>query len=141
MMGGRAGRRSMTNTAVIVDAVRSAPGKGKSGGALSAVSVTGDDPILILTGIVPATRKALDWATLSIDEIDAYEVNEAFAPVPLAWLNDVAANPARLNQQGGAIALGHALGASGARLLTTLEQTGGDTGCRQCATAPAWRTR
>jgi len=95
-------------------------------------SVTGDDPILMLTGIIPATRKALDRAGLSIDDIDAYEVNEAFAPVPLAWLNDVAADPDRLNQQGGAIALGHALGASGARLLTTLvttlEQTGGRYG-------------
>jgi acetyl-CoA acyltransferase len=95
-------------------------------------SVTGDDPILMLTGIIPATRKALDRGGLSIDDIDACEVNEAFAPVPLAWLNDVAADPDRLNQQGGAIALGHALGASGARLLTTLvttlEQTGGRYG-------------
>jgi acetyl-CoA acyltransferase len=95
-------------------------------------SVIGDDPILMLTGIIPATRKALDRAGLSIDDIDAYEVNEAFAPVPLAWLNDLAADPGRLNQQGGAIALGHALGASGARLLatlvTTLEQTGGRYG-------------
>jgi acetyl-CoA acyltransferase len=95
-------------------------------------SVIGDDPILMLTGIIPATRKALDRAGLGIDDIDAYEVNEAFAPVPLAWLNDLAADPGRLNQQGGAIALGHALGASGARLLTTLvttlEQTGGRYG-------------
>jgi acetyl-CoA acyltransferase len=95
-------------------------------------SVTGDDPILMLTGIIPATRKALDRAGLSIGDIDAYEVNEAFAPVPLAWLNDLAADPGRLNTRGGAIALGHALGASGARLLTTLvstlEQTGGRYG-------------
>jgi acetyl-CoA acyltransferase len=95
-------------------------------------SVTGDDPILMLTGIIPATRKALDRAGLGIDDIDAYEVNEAFAPVPLAWLNDIAADPDRLNQHGGAIALGHPLGASGARLLatllTTLEHTGGRYG-------------
>jgi len=95
-------------------------------------SVTGDDPILMLTGIIPATRKVLDRAGLAIDDIESYEVNEAFAPVPLAWLVDLAADPARLNSRGGAIALGHALGASGARLLTTLvatlEQTGGRYG-------------
>jgi len=93
-------------------------------------SVTGDDPILMLTGIIPATRKVLDRAGLTIDDIDSYEVNEAFAPVPLAWLADLAADPARLNSRGGAIALGHPLGAS--RLLTTLvatlEQTGGRYG-------------
>jgi acetyl-CoA acyltransferase len=102
----------MTNAAVIVDA--------------------GDDPVLMLTGIIPATRKALDRGGLSIDDIDSYEVNQAFAPAPLAWLTDVAADPGRLNQQGRAIALGHALGASGTRLLTTLvttlEQTGGRYG-------------
>jgi acetyl-CoA acyltransferase len=86
-------------------------------------SVTGDDPVLMLTGIIPATRKVLERTGLSIEDIDAYEVNEAFAPVPLAWLNDLAADPARLNKRGGAIALGHALGASGARLLTTLLNT------------------
>jgi acetyl-CoA acyltransferase len=95
-------------------------------------SVTGDDPVLMLTGIIPATRKVLDRTGLAIDDIDAYEVNEAFAPVPLAWLADLAADPARLNSRGGAIALGHPLGASGARLLTTLvttlEQTGGRFG-------------
>ncbi|WP_375476498.1 thiolase family protein [uncultured Jatrophihabitans sp.] len=95
-------------------------------------AVTGDDPVLMLTGIIPATRKALERTGLSIDDIAAYEVNEAFAPVPLAWLNDLAADPARLNPRGGAIALGHALGASGARLLTTLlgvlEATGGRYG-------------
>jgi len=95
-------------------------------------SVTGDDPVLMLTGIIPATRKVLARTGLTIDDIDAYEVNEAFAPVPLAWLNDLAADQDRLNQRGGAIALGHALGASGARLLTTLlgtlETTGGRYG-------------
>ncbi|MDT4937963.1 MAG: acetyl-CoA acyltransferase [Pseudonocardiales bacterium] len=95
-------------------------------------SVIGDDPILMLTGIIPATRKVLERSGLSIDDIDAYEVNEAFAPVPLAWLNDLAADPERLNPRGGAIALGHALGASGGRLLATmlnyLEDTGGRYG-------------
>ena len=83
-------------------------------------AVTGDDPVLMLTGVIPATRKVLSLAGLTIDDIDAYEVNEAFAPVPLAWLRDVGGDPDRLNQRGGAIALGHPLGASGGRLLTTL---------------------
>jgi acetyl-CoA acyltransferase len=95
-------------------------------------AVTGDDPILMLTGIIPATHRVLERSGLSIDDIDAYEVNEAFAPVPLAWLNDLAADPARLNPRGGAIALGHPLGASGGRLLATmlnyLEDTGGRYG-------------
>jgi acetyl-CoA acyltransferase len=95
-------------------------------------AVTGDDPILMLTGIIPATRRVLERSGLTIDDIDAYEVNEAFAPVPLAWLNDLAADPDRLNPRGGAIALGHPLGASGGRLLTTmlnhLEATGGRYG-------------
>ena len=82
-------------------------------------AVTGDDPVLMLTGVIPATRKVLARTGLSIDDIDAFEVNEAFASVPLAWQRDVSADPERLNQRGGAIALGHALGASGARLLTT----------------------
>ncbi|HZE51239.1 MAG TPA: thiolase family protein, partial [Jatrophihabitantaceae bacterium] len=95
-------------------------------------AVTGDDPVLMLTGVIPATRKVLARTGLSIDDIDAFEVNEAFASVPLAWQRDVSADPDRLNQRGGAIALGHALGASGARLLTTLlgvlESTGGRYG-------------
>jgi acetyl-CoA acyltransferase len=99
---------------------------------LCSFAVTGDDPVLMLTGIIPATKKVLERAGLSIEDLDAYEVNEAFASVPLAWLKDLNADPDRLNQRGGAIALGHALGASGARLLTTListlEQTGGRYG-------------
>ncbi|TDD02993.1 thiolase family protein [Saccharopolyspora terrae] len=95
-------------------------------------AVTGSDPLLMLTGVVPATRKLLDRAGVSIDEIDAYEVNEAFAPVPLLWQREFDADPARLNPCGGAIALGHPLGASGTRLLTTLvnqlQATGGRYG-------------
>ncbi|MEO3763612.1 thiolase family protein [Streptomyces sp. B8F3] len=83
-------------------------------------AVTGDDPVLMLMGVVPATRKVLAKAGLTIDDIDAFEVNEAFAPVPLAWQRDVGAAPERVNVHGGAIALGHALGASGTRLLGTL---------------------
>jgi acetyl-CoA acyltransferase len=97
-----------------------------------AFSVVGDDPLLMLTGPIPATRRALERAGLTIDDIDAYEVNEAFASVPLAWAADLGADPDKLNPWGGAIALGHALGSSGTRLLGTLlahlESTGGRLG-------------
>ena len=83
-------------------------------------AVVGDDPMLMLTGPIPATRRILERSGLSIDDIDAYEVNEAFASVPLAWMEALGADPARLNPRGGAIALGHAVGASGTRLLGTL---------------------
>jgi acetyl-CoA acyltransferase len=92
----------------------------------------GDDPLLMLTGPIPATRRILDRSGLTIDDLDAYEVNEAFASVPLAWAAELGADPARLNPWGGAIALGHALGSSGTRLLGTLlaalEATGGRYG-------------
>ena len=95
-------------------------------------ALAGDDPLLMLTAPIPATARVLAKAGLSIDDIDAFEVNEAFAPVPLAWLRETGADPARLNPRGGAIALGHALGASGTRLMTTLlnhlEATGGRYG-------------
>jgi len=94
--------------------------------------LAGDDPINMLTGPIPATEKLLKRSGLSIDDIDHYEVNEAFAPVPMAWASHFNADPDRLNPRGGAIALGHPLGASGARLLTTmlngLEATGGRYG-------------
>ncbi|GAA4061850.1 thiolase family protein [Agromyces indicus] len=97
-----------------------------------AFSVVGSDPLYMLTGVIPATAKVLDRAGLTHDDIDAYEVNEAFASVPLAWLADTGADAAKLNPRGGAIALGHALGSSGTRLLTTLvnqlEATGGRYG-------------
>jgi len=83
-------------------------------------AVVGDDPIFMLTGVIPATRKVLARAGLQIDDLDAYEVNEAFASVPLAWARDIGADPERLNPRGGAIALGHPLGASGTKLLATL---------------------
>lgn len=95
-------------------------------------SVVGDDPLMMLTGPIPATHRVLERAGLSIDDIDVYEVNEAFAPVPLVWATELGADPAKLNPRGGAIALGHALGSSGTRLLTTmlnhLEATGGRFG-------------
>lgn len=83
-------------------------------------AVAGSDPLLMLTGILPATRKLLERSGVRLDEIDAYEVNEAFAPVPLLWREEFGADPSRLNPRGGAIALGHALGSSGTRLLATL---------------------
>jgi acetyl-CoA acyltransferase len=95
-------------------------------------ALAGDDPLLMLTAPMPATERVLAKARLTIDDIDAFEVNEAFAPVPLAWLRETGADPGRLNPRGGAIALGHALGSSGTRLLTTLlnhlEATGGRYG-------------
>lgn len=83
-------------------------------------TVVGSDPTLMLTGPIPATEKVLQKAGLTIDEIDIFEVNEAFASVSLAWLKETGADPAKLNPNGGAIALGHPLGASGARLMITL---------------------
>lgn len=93
-------------------------------------SVVGSDPHLMLTGVVPATQLALRRADLEIDDIDAAEVNEAFAPVPLMWQAELKADPERLNPRGGAIALGHPLGASGTRLLATLVNHLEDTGGR-----------
>lgn len=84
------------------------------------MSVVGDDPILMLTGPIAATRMALERVGLTIDDIDAAEVNEAFASVPLAWQREIGLPAEKLNPRGGAIALGHPLGASGTRLMTTL---------------------
>jgi acetyl-CoA acetyltransferase family protein len=97
-----------------------------------AFDVIGDDPLLMLTAPIPATQRVLKKAGLDIGQIDHVEVNEAFASVPLAWLRDIKADPARLNPRGGAIALGHPLGASGTRLMASmlhgLEETGGRYG-------------
>lgn len=95
-------------------------------------AVAGDDPLYMLTGVIPATRKVLARAGLSVADIDAFEVNEAFASVVLAWQAEIGADLAKVNVNGGAIAIGHPLGGSGARLMTTLlsvlEQTGGRYG-------------
>ncbi|HEY3260320.1 MAG TPA: acetyl-CoA C-acetyltransferase [Pseudonocardiaceae bacterium] len=85
-----------------------------------AMTVVGSDPVLMLTGPIPATARILRDTGLALDEIDVYEVNEAFSPVPLAWQAETGADPARTNPLGGAIALGHPLGATGARLMTTM---------------------
>ena len=96
------------------------------------LSVRGDDPVWMLTAPIPATAHALDKVGMSIDQIDLVEINEAFASVVLAWLQESGADPERVNVNGGAIALGHPLGATGARLMTTLlnelERTGGRWG-------------
>ncbi|GIL34129.1 acetyl-CoA C-acetyltransferase [Phycicoccus sp. DTK01] len=97
-----------------------------------AMSVVGADPVRMLTGPIPATQKVLARAGLGVRDIDAFEVNEAFASVVLAWLSETGADPERTNPLGGAIALGHPLGATGARLMTTmihhLRRTGGRYG-------------
>ncbi|MBX9667875.1 MAG: thiolase family protein [Candidatus Obscuribacterales bacterium] len=82
--------------------------------------VTGSDPILMLDGVIPATNKALSKANLTVADIDSFEINEAFACVPLAWAKELKPDMEKVNPNGGAIALGHPLGASGARLMTTL---------------------
>ena len=96
------------------------------------VTVTAGDPVIMLEEPLFATDKALKRAGMNIGDIDLYEVNEAFAPVPLAWLKHVGADPEKLNVNGGAIALGHPLGASGTKLMATLlnalKQHGGKSG-------------
>jgi acetyl-CoA acyltransferase len=89
-----------------------------------------DDPVIMLTAPIPATQKALRKSGLGLADIGVFEVNEAFAPVPLAWLAETGADPAKLNPNGGAIALGHPLGGSGARLMTTLVHHMRDNGIR-----------
>ena len=84
------------------------------------MTVLGGDPVIMLEATLPATERALKRAGMKIEDIDLYEVNEAFAPVPMAWVKALGADADRLNVNGGAIALGHPLGASGAKLMTTL---------------------
>ena len=96
------------------------------------MTVTGSDPVLILTGPIPATKKVLEKAKMTVDDIDLFECNEAFASVVLAWSRDAGVPLEKTNVNGGAMALGHPLGASGAKLMTTLlcelERTGGRYG-------------
>jgi acetyl-CoA acyltransferase len=84
------------------------------------MTVVGDDPLLMLTGPIPATHRLLERSGITLADINHIEINEAFAPVPLAWLAELGADAARVNPRGGAIALGHALGSSGTRLMTTM---------------------
>jgi len=96
------------------------------------LTVRGDDPVMMLSAPIPATKHALAKTGLTIDDIDVVEINEAFAPVVLAWIKETGADPARVNPNGGGIALGHPLGATGAKLfaalLNELERTGGRYG-------------
>ena len=87
---------------------------------IHAMTVVGEDPVIMLEAPIGATRRALERAGMKLDDIDLFEVNEAFASVPMAWLQQLGADPAKLNVNGGAIALGHPLGASGTKLMTTL---------------------
>ena len=95
-------------------------------------SIVGSDPTLMLTGPIEATKQVLKKAKMEVSDIDIFEVNEAFAPVPMVWLEEIKADPSKLNPNGGAIALGHPLGASGARVMITLihelERTGAQFG-------------
>ena len=84
------------------------------------LALAGDDPVIMLTGPIPASKTVLEKADLSIEDMDLYEVNEAFAPVPLAWAHELKADKEKLNVNGGAMALGHPLGGTGAKLMTTL---------------------
>jgi len=93
-------------------------------------AVTGADPVLMLTGPIPATEKVLRKAGVALSEVGVFEVNEAFAPVPLAWTAETGANPGLVNPLGGAIALGHPLGASGAVLMTRMVHHMRDNGIR-----------
>ncbi|MEU6186446.1 thiolase family protein [Nocardia sp. NPDC047038] len=97
---------------------------------LHSFAVAGDDPLLMLTAVIPATRKVLQRAGLQLSDIDLIEINEAFSPVVLAWAHDTGADLAKVNVNGGAIAIGHPLGASGARLMTTLVHAMQDRGAR-----------
>ncbi|CAM5619437.1 acetyl-CoA C-acetyltransferase [Sphingobium scionense] len=94
------------------------------------MTVLGHDPVIMLEAPIPATERALTRAGMTLGEIDLYEVNEAFAPVPLAWAKALGADPARLNVHGGAISLGHPLGGSGAKLMATLVSALHDRGAR-----------
>lgn len=120
------------SVALVMSAARAAQLGLRPRARFVAGAVVGSDPVEMLTGVVPATQRVLERAGLALDDVDAYEVNEAFAPVPLLWRDQLHADPERLNPYGGAIALGHALGSSGTRLLATLvnrlERTGGRYG-------------
>jgi acetyl-CoA acyltransferase len=105
---------------LLMSAARAAQLALKPRARIRAIATVGSDPVLMLTGPIAATRKVLARAGLDVADIDLFEVNEAFSPVPLVWMRELGVSHDRLNVNGGAIALGHPLGASGARIMTTL---------------------
>lgn len=124
---------SDASSAVLVASARGVEGHGLTPRArIHHMSVRGDDPVLMLTAPIPATRHALERAGMTVGDIDLFEVNEAFASVVLAWMRELDVPHEKVNVNGGAIALGHPIGATGTRLLTTmlheLERTGGRYG-------------
>lgn len=130
---GNASQMSDGASAVLLMSLEKADELGlKPKARIVARAVVGSDPTLMLTGPIAATTKVLEKAGLAIGDMDRYEVNEAFAPVPLAWLHDIGADPEKLNVNGGAIALGHPLGATGTKLMVSLlhelERSGGRYG-------------
>jgi acetyl-CoA C-acetyltransferase len=130
---GNASQISDGCAAILLMSLERAIGLGlKPRARFAARSVVGSDPVLMLTGPIPATRKALDRSGLALDHVDTIEINEAFASVVLAWQKELEPDPAQVNPHGGAIAHGHPLGATGAVLMTKLlhrlEQTGGRYG-------------
>ncbi|MEV2270720.1 thiolase family protein [Nonomuraea africana] len=131
---GTAGNTSPTNDGAAAVLITTSENAARLGlrplARLHSFAVTGSDPLLMLTGVIPATEKVLRRAGLALSDIDLFEVNEAFASVVLAWLQETGADPAKVNVNGGAIALGHPLGASGARIMTTLVHAMGQRGAR-----------
>ncbi len=118
---GNSSQISDGSAALLIMSAEKAKGLGlKPLAKVHTATLAGADPVIMLTAPIPATQKALKKSGLTVDEIGAFEVNEAFAPVPMAWLKDIGADEKKLNPNGGAIALGHPLGGSGARILTTL---------------------
>jgi len=105
---------------------------GKARARIVTMALSGTDPVVMLAGPIPAAQRALKQAGLTIDDIDLYEVNEAFASVPMAWVKELKGDVKKLNVNGGAMALGHPLGATGVKLMTTLvnelERRGGRYG-------------
>ncbi len=131
LTAGNSSQISDAAAAVMIVSERAAAARGlRPRARFHSFALAGVDPVEMLSGPIPATRKVLDRAGLTVDDVDLFEVNEAFASVPLAWARETGADMERVNVNGGAIALGHPLGCSGARLMTTLVHEMGRRGAR-----------